>query len=111
MLSLLFAASILTSSVTNECPTCEGVGRVKLPCPECKGKGTLNNRPRYSESNYGSLGFVTFKPCPRCASNNQLVGPRQKSSGLIDVKCPICDGKKKVSDEVLKVVLKGRKGK
>lgn len=110
MLSLLFAASILTSNFTNDCPTCIGVGRVKLPCPECKGKGLIVNVRRGSD-NYCGVGMVVKKPCSRCAPNNSLVGPRQKSSGLIDVKCPICNGRKKVSDDVLKAVLKGRKGK
>lgn len=107
MLAVLFAVSINVSSVTNTCPTCEGVGRVELPCPECKGKGQLKQIKRGSSYS----GVYNVKPCPKCAGKNSLSGPRQKSSGKVDVKCPICNGRKLVSDEVLKAVVEGRKGK
>lgn len=104
MLAILLAISVNVSNVTNICPTCNGVGRVELPCPECKGKGQLLNARRGNA--YG--GAYVVKPCPKC-SGKGLSGPRQKSSGKVDVKCPICNGRKKVSDEVLKAVLQGRK--
>ena len=107
MLAILLAVSVNVSNVTNVCPTCNGVGRVELPCPECKGKGQHVNL-RKGSSNYGGLYVV--KPCSKC-SGKGLAGPRQKSSGKVDVKCPICNGRKKVSDEVLKSVLNGRNAK
>lgn len=106
MLAVLLAVSLNVSNVTNVCPTCNGAGRVELPCPECKGKGELVNVRK--GSNYGGLYVV--KPCSRC-SGKGLAGPRQKSSGKVDLKCPICNGRKKVSDEVLNAVLTGRNKK
>lgn len=107
MLAILLAVSVNVSNVTNVCPTCNGVGRVELPCPECQGKGQVVNVRKGKGSIYYGGSYVV-KPCSRC-SGKGLAGPRQKSSGKVDVKCPICNGRKKVSDEVLKAVLTGRK--
>lgn len=98
--ALLLAVSVTVSNVTNDCPTCSATGRVVLPCPDCKGKGIIRTVRR--GGNYGGLWLDN--PCRKCAGKG-LVGPRQKSSGVVDVKCPICNGRKKVSYEVLKTVL------
>lgn len=73
---------------TNLCSSCSGVGRVQVPCPDCRGKG-------YFYRQGTTKNIMLYKiPCRKCSEITHFSGGSSYGAGKVWVKCQKCDGKK-----------------
>ena len=71
----------MSTTTTERCPDCRGVGNVRniVKCEACDGTGTFV--PRYQ------------KKCPKCEGAGEIVKTKPSGARVV-ILCPLCDGRK-----------------